>query len=358
MRMSTLGRTVLGRTVLGRTVLGRTVLGRTVLGLIVLASFTPARAAGETLFAVAGSPTAGVAVGDGVILFSSTIHQFWDAATGADSTLAYTAVVTTPTGFVACADDGSIWVSTTQTGNVFVRRSQPSTLPLRGMTAVGSSILAVGDGGTILRSQDANYTTWTTQTSPVATDLYAVTGNGLTTVAVGAGGVILKGGSTGTGWQVVSVSESRDFYGVSDNAPNGQYLAVGAGGAMWRGLGDGVTWTNISGLTLEDLRATVSIGNPAGQSALIVGGSGVIFYSNGGYTNWTEANSPSREDLSGVAFTGNDLVAVGANTTTLWSQVGLVWSLTVVPADPISWGSLKARYHSEGRATQERRLAR
>lgn len=323
------------------------------LSLILLASFSPAQVCGKTLFAVAGTQTTGAAVGDGVIFFSNTIHQFWDLAAGVDSTLDYTAIVATPTGFVACAEDGSIWVSTTATGNVFVRRSQPSTQALRGVTAIGSSILAVGDGGTILRSQDANYTTWTAQTSPVQTDLYAVTGNGNTTVAVGAGGVILKGGSTGAPWQVVSVAESRPFYGVSDNAPNGQYLAVGAGGAMWRGLGDGVTWTNISGLTLEDLRATVSIGNPAGQSALIVGGGGVIYLSNGGYTNWTPANTPSGEDLYGVAFTGNDLVAVGANSTTLWSQVGSVWSLTVVPADPISWGSLKARFHSQGRATTE-----
>lgn len=298
-----------------------------------------------TLRGIDGVIGSAVAAGDGGIVYSNSIHQHWFLAEGFDAGLNYLHVIHAGNSYVVLANDGSVWRSNSEVGNFFIRRAAPSTSALRGATLVqqGTRLLVVGDSGAIFLSSDIQGGSWSSVLSGTSADLRSVDSNGNSTVAVGANGTILRAGADGAGWSRVNLSETRAFHAVVHDA-NFQYLAVGEGGSMWRGDGSGLNWTNVSGITTASLRAATTIGDP-GLSAVVVGDNGAIFYSSGAFTNWQAVNSPVGSALNAVAFTGADLIAAGEFRTTLWSQIGLSWTLAPVPAEAHTWGRIKQQFH-------------
>lgn len=302
-------------------------------------------AGGLVLLAVAGDAGTGVAAGEGVLWWSVTTHQAWASAAGVDTNLTYTAVVKTASRYLAVADDGSAWISGDAAGKSFLRTATASRYPLRAIAKLGSALVAVGDSGAIARCPDLNGAIWTASASRVTAGLRGIAWNGVSTVAVGEGGTLLRAGSAGTEWQLVPINETRDFLAVIADPPGGFpgiYLAVGREGAAWRGEADGLTWTRLSGFTAGALNGAAWLG----PAAVVVGDAGSIHVSPGDFDTWDPVVSPVTSDLRAVAFTGNDLLAVGADGTILWSRIGYEWRRAVVPVpiDQTSWGRLKGRF--------------
>lgn len=313
-----------------------------VLGLIGAAGLSGGARAEEALYAVAGSPTTGIAVGERRILFSSTDHHAWFRSTEFDSTLTYLSAVQAGSGFVVGAADGSIWRSSDPGGRgiTFVSAGQVGTGAIRGLATIGAWIVAVGDNGQVFRSADLTGSSWTDQNSPTSTTLRAVASNGLCVVAVGENGVLLRGGIQGTAWErVTSIGETRTFLGVLAQ-PSGLYLAFGAGGVFWRGEPDGRTWTALASPTSSALRGGAAVG----LTTILVGDAGLVYYSPGGFTGWQPADSQVSVTLRAVNFTGSDVVAVGDRYTVLWSRIGLTWNPSLVPVEQMRWGRIKARF--------------
>ncbi|MCA9726955.1 MAG: hypothetical protein KC729_04675 [Candidatus Eisenbacteria bacterium] len=326
-----------------------------VLGLAAGLLLTGPAWARPVLLGIAATNLAGVTVGDGTILFSTSTHRNWAPASGIDESLIYNDVIAARDGFfVAVAEDGSAWRSATSAGAAFVRRSGAASAPLYGLTQIGSQLLAVGSGGTIVRASDQTAGSWVDVSSPTSQTLRAVATNGTTsTVAVGDGGTILRGGINGNEWQIVSIGESRDLLAVTADLTTGRFLAAGVGGALWSAAGDGVTWTQIDpGLTIEGaLRGATQIGG----ATVVVGDRGEIYVSSMNFANWVLAQTPTdpetgRYDLYSVAFSGNDVVACGSRRVLLWSSIGLQWDdNAVVPVEEMSWGRVKSRFQDPAR---------
>jgi len=295
----------------------------------------------RVLYGVAGDTHSAVACGEGVIFYSSTVHQNWWKAAGLDTTLAYYCVLEVPQSnqYLVGASDGSIWRSTNAVGSNFVMAAQAGNGAIRALAPIsGGGLLAVGDHGQILRCADENAIVWDQLDSPVSQNLYAVANNGVSSVAVGDNGIILHGGLDGQGWiQVNGVAEIRQLLCVLIN-PYGQYLAFGAGGAMWKGQGDALAWSLVAGPTTTNLRGGTTIG----PALVVVGDNGTIYYSSGGYTNWDLALTPTSSNLRAAVFTGADVLAAGDKSTVLWSELGLTWNTTFVPVRTSTWGAIKS----------------
>jgi len=313
--------------------------------LCLLIGTTAANAAG--LNGVAGTQTSAVAVGDGRILFSNNLHLSWFESTGANPAVDYTAVTSTPSGYVAVASNGSVWTSSAPTGTAFSVRDTPSARALRAIRVVGSRLLAVGDNGTILRSNGLDGSGWVSQATTVTATLRAIATNATTTVIVGDGGTILRGGADGASFVRVEVDETRDLLGICVNAENRTFLAVGRDGAMLRANADALTWTPIDGGTSATLRACTTNNLPYGLGTVVVGDGGTVLFSAGNFSNWTEANSGTIENLYALAFTSVDFIAVGENRATLKSVSGFAgWEIGVVPIQATTWGGLKELFRT------------
>src|SRR5690606_10478135 len=213
----------------------------------------------------------------------------------------------------------------------FVRRASASGNALHAVTQIGSQLLAVGAGGTIVRATDQTAGNWISVSSPTTKTLRGVATNSISsTVAVGDEGTILRGGVNGNDWQVVPIDEDRNFYAVVAG-PNGRFLAVGAGGAMWTSNGDGVSWTPVApgGIPItSNLRGLAQVG----PATIAVGEGASAYYAANNFSNWQVGNTPidsgiGAYDLTAVAFSGNDLLAVGSRRVILRSFIGLVWEL-------------------------------
>jgi photosystem II stability/assembly factor-like uncharacterized protein len=304
------------------------------------------------LLGVAATNAAGVAVGDGTILFAPETHNAWNSATGFDESIVYTAALATADGFfVVVAEDGSAWRSSTPTATGFVRRATAASSALHAVTQIGSQLLAVGEGGVIVRATDQTAGNWVSVNSPTTKTLRGVATNSISsTVAVGDEGTILRGGVNGNDWQVVSIDEDRNFYAVLSEPGTGRFLAVGAGGAMWRSNGDGVSWSPVApgGITItSNLRGLAQVG----PATIAVGEDASAYYAANNFANWQVANTPidsgiGAYDLTAVTFSGNDLLAVGSRRVILRSFIGLVWELNdVIPVVESSWGRVKTIFH-------------
>lgn len=329
----------------------------TALTLLVLTTLG-APAQGRTLLlGVAATNAAGVAVGDGTILFSTETLLAWNPAAGFDQSVVYTAALATADGnFVVVGEDGSAWRSTNPSATGFVRRATASSNALHAITQIGSQLLAVGEGGAIVRATDQTAGNWVSVSSPTTQTLRGVATNLISsTVAVGDQGTILRGGVNGNDWQVVEIDESRDFYAVTADVSTGRFLAVGLGGAMWTSNGDGVSWTPVDFDITSNLRGLVQVG----EATVMVGEDASAYFASANFSDWQPANTPQSPgepvyDLTAVAFAGNGLIAVGSRRTILYSFIGREWtSADVIPVEEASWGRVKSLFQvpQSGRGT-------
>ncbi len=293
------------------------------------------------LYGVAGTSNTGCAVGQGVLLYSSSVHLNWFVSQGADSSLAYLAVTAAGGRFVAFAEDGSVWRSRDAAGTVFDEVASTGAGMLHDVRVIGPYLIAVGSGGAIVQSGDLTGGSWASLASPVSETLRAVAGNGVSSVAVGDNGTVIRGGMFGNEWAEVGIPEDRGFLALTVN-PFGQYLAVGERGAAWMGQPDGLTWTRLQSPTSGDIHGACSVGT----ATVLVGQGGLILYSSGGFTDWVAQISPTTWDLHAVAYTGSDVLAAGERTTLIWSLLGTQWSDVAIPVETQSWGRLKTRFHS------------
>lgn len=130
-------------------------------------------------------------VGEGGTLLQSTDGIQFDPIFGAQGVL--TGVDLTPSGLVAVAEDGQIWVHEANSEGAQVVVDTGASLravDFGDHTPIG---VAVGDGGTLLWSQDGGYT-WEPRVSHTQVDLLAVqvSSTGDQAIAVGAEGVVVR----------------------------------------------------------------------------------------------------------------------------------------------------------------------
>jgi hypothetical protein len=212
---------------------------------------------------------------------------------------------------------------------------QPGSYP--GVGALGwngSQALAIGldSAGATVAATSTDGVQWTIQ--PSGTSPYGPpAGNGRTWIAASmsggnppfaSSGNTLRRSADGITWlDVDAVAPINPQRAIWDGA---QFVAVGTGGMATSA--DGQTW---SLLPAPDLTAVVWAGDrfvAVGRHGTVA--KGVAYTSLDGLT-WTPASVPPAGPVASLAWTGTQLVAVGAQGGVYTSPTGDVWTRQAVP---------------------------
>lgn len=252
------------------------------------------------------------------------------AAAGTDGSIQFRAT----NDLLSIAYSGGTWVAfglpdkfyLSYDGVIWTNTPAPVSQQIRAVYSTPQGFIAVGDGGTIITSIDEGVN-WTTETSGTTADLYAVHFNSVTNLylAVGTGGKILTS-ADGSNW-ITSVSGvTNTLYAIAYNPAGVGYVVVGSAGRSLLSL-TGSSWTTqTTGVTTDLTGITFD-----GGSYIATGNSGVILTSVNGI-NWFARTSGTTQKLSAVTV-GNiantaTLVTVGSNGVTLTSTdgAGATWT--------------------------------
>lgn len=240
-------------------------------------------------------------------------------------------VVSTPLGFIAVGNNGTILTSQDMATTWDTQTSGTTEDLLRVYyTSSNGLYLAVGKNGKILTSADA--ITWTTRASGVTEDLRGIARNSATGVycVVGDSGRILVS-SNGTSWTTQTSGVSVDLTDIVFDG--GSYVATGNNGTIIVST-NGVTWLQSTSGTTENITG-ISVGVVASTVTLVaVGNNGVELTSNDGAgTTWTPHNVGTTSNLLGTTYDGNNYYVVGLDgsifssaTSTSWANVSVVAS--------------------------------
>jgi uncharacterized repeat protein (TIGR02543 family) len=236
-------------------------------------------------------------------------------------------------GTILTSPDGVTWTS----------RTSGVTTCLNCVIWTGSLFVCVGDGGTILTSRDA--IAWELKKSPTTYGLQSVVWTGSKYVAVG-------GEYVHSGLNYNNVVTSRDATTwTSARSGFGIWYAVAWTGSRFVATGYDYSFTTLSDNSSSELNVSTDgeswtfensdLNGRRSINALVwarnmlvgVGGSrrtddpfSSVFTSPDG-TFWTEAEAPTKSSLNGVAWTGSNYVAVGADGVICTSAGGSTWKL-------------------------------
>jgi hypothetical protein len=174
--------------------------------------------------------------------------------------------------------------------------------------------------------------------SPFAQAGYGVAWNGTVFVAVGTGTNSIAYSYDGINWTGVLSTPFTVGYGVAWDGT--MWVAVGQGTPTGSSIAysyDGFTWTPVilpsppgtqQIFTIEGRGVTVGRGSASAKIWVAVGkGGNTILYSTNGIT-WTAATLNVTFSISGygVAWNGNQFVAVGEGRGILYSSDGITWN--------------------------------
>ncbi|MFN4234777.1 MAG: YCF48-related protein [Bacteroidia bacterium] len=131
-------------------------------------------------------------------------------------------------------------------------------------------------------------------------------------------GVVYITYNAGTSWNLSNTGLNSPLFG--SYYLNGNWYIVGANGVICISTNNGQTWTPYYTGIFENLYSTYFA---AGNNGYAVGTNGTICYYNG--SSWTAQNSNSGNNLNSVTINGNDVFAVGDNSTILRKQGSGSW---------------------------------
>jgi hypothetical protein len=258
----------------------------------------PRRADVGTLYGIAASSSAVVAVGVQGTILSSADGAMWTARnSGLTTTLR--GIASSGSTFVTVGDKGTILSSSDAA--TWVSRSSGTSNQLRGVTWTGAQFVAVGTAGTILVSPDG--TTWTARIPPTTSDLVGIAGSSSRIAAIGDQATVLTS-SDGAVWAESPSPGGTQLGGVLWSGT--QFVAFGAQNAS-------SIYTSYDGLQWTERRT--NIGNPmygggtSDAGIVLVGQFGVMLGSADGIA-W-ESKFTGGQDLYAVAWFGGRFIVVG-----------------------------------------------
>jgi photosystem II stability/assembly factor-like uncharacterized protein len=107
----------------------------------------------------------------------------------------------------------------------------------------------------------------------------------------------------------------------------GYWIVTSDSGMVSYSTNGGVTWTAVNIGTMENLKGSAF---KTSGNGYVVGENGTIFKYDG--TNWTQETTPVLHHLNSIAFSDDDVVAVGDNGTILRSPMGNgTWTVITSP---------------------------
>ena len=169
----------------------------------------------------------------------------------------------------------------------------------------GNQFVAVGNGGTIITSP--NGIDWTRRTSNTTWELYSVAWSGAKLVIVGNSELVLES-SDGITWNKVTMNTQYLPYSI--------VIWVNDRFFVWANFGIGRLISSANGVNWSIVFAKINLNFMAYSSSLnllvAVGNFGAIQTSVDGNV-WTLRNSGVASELFGVAWSGAQFIAVGAN---------------------------------------------
>ena len=188
-------------------------------------------------------------------------------------------------------------------------------------------------GSTLLTSTDG--VTWQSASVLATLDLQAVIWTGAEFVAVGSGGMATS--ADGNAWSIQPVVDLNATIWAGDH-----FVAVG----QVRSTGQGAAYLSADGLAWTP--ATLPPGGPTaafawtGSQLVAVGASGCVYTSPTGdvWTRQAVPGSVAATNFRSVASNGNTLVAVG-NEAAIMSTDGSVWTVVPLPGYfllGVTWG--------------------
>ena len=216
----------------------------------------------------------------------------------------------------------------------------PNALTGIGTTVPHERVVVVGAAGTILYTEPglAGLTTSFVISNKFATqDFHGVGYHDGTFVAVGNQGSIYRStdGETWSGVTTTSITTNLKDVKYGENV----WIAVGAAGTIISSADDGLNWSVVSA------GGTFQLNSVAYQDDvwLAVGGAGMAMNSTDGETWYKKhvvsAGTPLGKQLNGVTYGDDKMVAVGIQSSIVWSgyeQVGAAATATVGAGGTIS----------------------
>ena len=216
----------------------------------------------------------------------------------------------------------------------------PNALTGIGTTVPHERVVVVGAAGTILYTEPglAGLTTSFVISNKFATqDFHGVGYHDGTFVAVGNQGSIYRStdGETWSGVTTTSITTNLKDVKYGENV----WIAVGAAGTIISSADDGLNWSVVSA------GGTFQLNSIAYQDDvwLAVGGAGMAMNSTDGETWYKKhvvsAGTPLGKQLNGVTYGDDKMVAVGIQSSIVWSgyeQVGAAATATVGAGGTIS----------------------
>jgi len=200
-----------------------------------------------TLRSISFSGTSnGVAVGDGLILYTTTGGVTWGVSTDVDvGSTRYNRVVVSGVRAIVVGAGGRVMTNndvTVANGGDWVPRTSSTTSNLYGVALTGSNAIAVGDGTAIYSSNWGN--TWIRSTSSKVSGYnyrsVSFAGSASLAWAVGERGRLVKSTDSGASWSVAFADNIVNLLSVS-TATSSSGMISGAQGTLSRY--DGATWT-------------------------------------------------------------------------------------------------------------------
>lgn len=240
------------------------------------------------------------------------------------------AVYSTPQGFIAVGDGGTIITSIDEGVNWTIETSGTTAdLYAVHFNPVTNLYLAVGNSGTILTSADGS--NWITSVSGVTNALYAIAYNptGVGYVVVGSAGRSLLS-LTGSSWTTQTTGVTTDLTGITFDG--GSYIATGNNGVILTSV-NGINWFARTSGTTQKLSA-VTVGNIANTATLVtVGSNGVTLTStDGAGATWTPITSGTTNNLANISYGNGLFYTVGTNGTILETgNIANGWSNVSIP---------------------------
>jgi hypothetical protein len=265
--------------------------------------------------------------GTGGLVESSANLENWTTLAPIGNTKVLSKIASNRTTLVAVGDNS---VLTSNDGESW-SLSSPSDFNAESLTWTGTNFVVVGKGGSVFTSPDAKE--WAARKIESVPWLRDVAWNGSLLVAVGSEqfgrGLVIETSSDGMDWHQEQVPEGLlgSLYGVT--WAGAQFVAVGDDSAIITSQ-DGHSWKKIQGQAYMPLLYSVA----SSGRCLVAVGIGIPspngFTSTDGQT-WIPITVPFVQTLYGVAWCGDQFVAVGENGTILTSKDGAKWDRGPLP---------------------------
>ena len=205
-------------------------------------------------------------------------------------------------------------------------------------TFIPQLIAPEGSAGPITGSTASNVNgSWTGVTEPTGGWQDVAFGDGQIFVAVGNSGTYaIMTSSDGITWAKLTANNiNKSFNGIASQTGSG-YVAVGNNGVCMRSAA-GTTWTDCSMPNSNSYYAVTS----GGAYWVAVGANSSIIYSNNNAASFSFQQAPEDQNWSGIAYGNSTFVAVGdaSYNKIMWASSNDIntWTMVTSPATDSLW---------------------